>query len=115
MQDDALCPFHLEVWCYLNDTIPGRWIGRGGEQDLVHHLWPPRSPDLTPCDFYLWGYIKEKVFVPPMPAALIDFVEALNSINSNQWIRVWQEMVYCFGVCRTTNGTHVECIRSLEL
>ena len=21
--------------------------------------WPPRSPDLTPCDFFLWGYIKE--------------------------------------------------------
>lgn len=21
--------------------------------------WPPRSPDLTPCDFFLWGYVKE--------------------------------------------------------
>ena len=26
--------------------------------------WPPRSPDLTPCDF-LWGYLKDKVFVSP--------------------------------------------------
>ncbi|KFM75033.1 hypothetical protein X975_05140, partial [Stegodyphus mimosarum] len=23
--------------------------------------WPPRSPDLTPCDFWLWGYLKSKV------------------------------------------------------
>jgi hypothetical protein len=24
--------------------------------------WPPRSPDLTPCDFFLWGYLKAKVY-----------------------------------------------------
>ena len=25
--------------------------------------WPPRSPDLTPPDFFLWGYLKSKVYV----------------------------------------------------
>lgn len=25
--------------------------------------WPPRSCDLTPLDFFLWGYIKDKVYV----------------------------------------------------
>ena len=24
--------------------------------------WPPRSPDLTPSDFFLWGYLKAKVY-----------------------------------------------------
>ena len=24
--------------------------------------WPARSPDLTPMDFWLWGYLKEKVY-----------------------------------------------------
>ena len=24
--------------------------------------WPARSPDLSPCDVFLWGYRKEKVF-----------------------------------------------------
>ena len=24
--------------------------------------WPDRSPDLTPCDFFLWGYLKAKVY-----------------------------------------------------
>ncbi len=33
---------------------------------LGHNVeWPPRSPDLTPCDFFLWGYIKDKVFSSP--------------------------------------------------
>jgi len=24
--------------------------------------WPARSRDLTPCDFFLWGYLKAKVY-----------------------------------------------------
>ena len=24
--------------------------------------WPPHSPDLTPCDFFLWGYLKPNVY-----------------------------------------------------
>ena len=26
------------------------------------YLWPPRSPDITPLDFFLWEYIKNNVF-----------------------------------------------------
>ncbi|PSN46670.1 hypothetical protein C0J52_06365 [Blattella germanica] len=52
MQDGAPAHFHLEVWRYLNNTIPQHWIGRGGQEDLVHCFWPSRSPDLTPCDFF---------------------------------------------------------------
>jgi len=32
--------------------------------------WPPRSPDLTPCDFFFWVFVKDTVFVPPIPANL---------------------------------------------
>ena len=28
----------------------------------VLRVHAPRSPDLTPCDFFLWGYLKNKVF-----------------------------------------------------
>jgi len=52
------CPSHfgINVRQYLNENFP-QWIGRGG---LVS--WPPRSPDLTPLDFFLWGTMKEKVY-----------------------------------------------------
>ena len=36
--------------------FPERWIGHGG-----HVQWPPRSPDLTPLDFCLWGWMKSEV------------------------------------------------------
>jgi len=42
---------------HLNITFPERWIGRGG-----HVQWPPRSPDLTPLDFCLWGWMKSEVY-----------------------------------------------------
>ena len=35
---------------------------------LYLHLpveWLPRSPDLTLCDYFLWGYLKDKVYRTP--------------------------------------------------
>ncbi|KAF2367907.1 hypothetical protein FHG87_001352, partial [Trinorchestia longiramus] len=40
--------------------------------------WPPRSPDLTPCDFFLWGYLKNKVYFSPPQ----DLEELQNRIRS---------------------------------
>lgn len=41
----------------LNRKFPGRWIGLHGPQE-----WPPRSPDLTPMDFFAWGFLKNKIY-----------------------------------------------------
>ena len=30
----------------------------------------PHSPDATQCDLFLWGYIKDQVYVPPFPASI---------------------------------------------
>jgi len=40
----------------LNKLFPNRWLGRGGPV-----AWPPRSPDLTPLDYCLWGHMKTLV------------------------------------------------------
>ncbi|GBM92027.1 hypothetical protein AVEN_5491-1 [Araneus ventricosus] len=37
-------------------------IGYGGFQE-----WSPRSPDMTPMDFFLWGYLKQHVYVTSPP------------------------------------------------
>ena len=41
----------------LHLTFPERWIGRGGDVQ-----WPPGSPELTPLDFCLWGWMKGEVY-----------------------------------------------------
>ena len=38
---------------------------------LHKKIWPSRSPDLNPCDYYLWGYLKSKVY-NPIPKTLDD-------------------------------------------
>ena len=35
-----------------------------------NHSEPPRSPNLIPCDFFLWDYVKDHVFVRPIPLDL---------------------------------------------
>ena len=44
--------FHCEVRQYLNTVLPGRWIGLASGNDQPLMLWPPRSPDITPCVFF---------------------------------------------------------------
>ena len=60
-QDGAPPHYGIEVRQYLNQLLPNAWIGRRG---LVE--WPPRSPDLPPLDFYLWGHLKVMVYQESM-------------------------------------------------
>ncbi|KAJ4445793.1 hypothetical protein ANN_12478 [Periplaneta americana] len=60
-------------------------------------IWPPRSPDLTSCDFFLWRYIKDSVYVPPLPSELNDLrrIEAaVASITEDMFARVWTELEF---------------------
>jgi len=43
--------------------------------------WPARSPDLSPCDVFLWGYLKEKV-LKHRPRSLEDLKEMIQQENS---------------------------------
>ncbi|GFV79626.1 uncharacterized protein TNCV_1724511 [Trichonephila clavipes] len=70
--DDAPPHWHLSVLDWLNLTTPNQWICRKEHPDKSCVKWPPRSPDLAPCGFYLWGSIKECVYVAPLPADLLD-------------------------------------------
>lgn len=44
----------VQAWCSL----------KFGQKFLHKEMWPPRSPDLNPCDFFLWGYLKSLVYNP---------------------------------------------------
>ena len=33
-----------------------------GDRVISRGRWPARSPDLSACDFYLWGNLKQKVY-----------------------------------------------------
>ncbi|KAJ4430858.1 hypothetical protein ANN_19449 [Periplaneta americana] len=41
----------------INETYPWHWIGRVGVIS-----WPPRSPDPTPLDYFVWDWLKSEVY-----------------------------------------------------
>ena len=55
--DGTTCHSANATMALLNEKFPGRIISRNNEAN-----WPPRSCNLTPLDFFLWGYLKSKVY-----------------------------------------------------
>jgi hypothetical protein len=53
-QDNATAHTASASMVAIREVFEDRIISRG--------LWPPRSPDLSFCDFYLWGNLKGKVY-----------------------------------------------------
>jgi len=104
------CPAHfsLAVRAYLTAVFGDRWIGRGGPV-----TWPPRSPDLTPLDFFLWGLIKDLVYATPIESEedlIARIVEAVHQVREMPGIfkRVRQSMLRRCELCRDVNGTNFE-------
>ena len=110
-QDGCPAHFHNDVRDYLNINLPQRWIGRFGHEHVALMRWPPRSSDLTPCDFFLWGFVKGPVFVPPVPANLQELHDrittALALIDRDMLTRVCIELDYRLDVCRISKGGHI--------
>jgi len=88
--------------------------GRAGQNDQVFCKWPPRSPDLTVCDFFLWGCVKDRVYVPSLPATVDELQEcipaAVKSVTPDMLQRFWPELGYRIDVCRVTRWGNIECV-----
>ncbi|GFY20006.1 uncharacterized protein TNCV_2146991 [Trichonephila clavipes] len=56
-QDGETCHTARATIDLLKDTFGDHLISRFGPVN-----WPPRSCDLTPLDYFLWGYVKSLVY-----------------------------------------------------
>jgi len=76
--------------------------------------WPPRSPDATPCDFFPWAYVKDQVYVPPLPANIpevkVQIRTAIETITADTLQTVWNELDYRVDVCRITRRAPVRYV-----
>ena len=97
-QDGAPAHYDRQVRQWLDQKFPGRWLGRRGPIE-----WPPRSCDLTPCDFFLWGVIKERVYATK-PRDLEDLKDRItNALRA-------LEPALCLKVCQAVRGRLEECL-----
>lgn len=105
-QDGCQVHFAVIVRNLLNDIFNGKWIGRRGTIE-----WPPRSPDLTPLDFFYWGYLKSKVFEtkPNNIEELKDRITTVsNSITPEVLEKVSNEIYFRLGLCQEKGGYQFE-------
>lgn len=75
---------------------------------------PPRSADLTPLDFFIWGHLKEIVYKTPLQNR--EDLEmrvrlAINEITELQLENVLRGTVTRIRLCRENNGQHFENLR----
>lgn len=105
-QDGAPAHYARAVRDFLDNQFPGKWLGRCGPL-----VWAARSPDLSPLDFFVWGYLKTKVFArkPTSIHQLKDFIcdeaSKITPDMCNNAISSFHNRLY---VCIEKNGRNVE-------
>lgn len=77
--------FLTEFQDFLDTSFPGQWIGHAKPI-----AWPPRSSDWACKDFFLWGFIKELVYVLPLADYLAGII--------NRFYSAVAEMKVHFGI-----------------
>ena len=73
-QDGATCHTANETIVLLKETFGERIISRRGPV-----AWPSRPCDLTPLDYFLWGYVKSLVYADK-PETIDDLEENIQRV-----------------------------------
>lgn len=105
-QDGAAPHYGRNVRQYLNVVFADRWIGRRGFIE-----WPARSPDLNPLDYFLWGYLKDRVF-KTKPQNLEELrqriIDECALIPAEYFQNVINSFYNRLGYCQETEGKQFE-------
>ena len=105
-QDGAPPHFALIVRNYLTDIFPGRWIGCASLR-----LWAPRSPDLTPKDFFAWGFNQGEVYqvtINGLEQLKNPIFAAAGQITPDMLARVFRATEERWDMCFVLRGHHAE-------
>ena len=98
-----------EVREWLSEFFPNHTVALHHPTEL-----PPRSPDLTPLDFFLWGYLKNQVYTSVAPANLDQLIqrvsEKVDELNRNPGLvrKAVRDIIRRATVCLENEGGHVE-------
>jgi len=83
----------------------------GGLGEMVRHPDHHDRRISPPLDFFLWEYVKDKVFSIPVPDIKnlkARITDAFATITEDTLANTWTEIGYRLDVLRATKGAHVE-------
>ncbi|GFV97840.1 transposable element Tc3 transposase [Trichonephila clavipes] len=102
-QDGATCRKARATIDLLKDTFGDRLISRFGPVK-----WPPRSCDLTPLDYFLWGYVKSLVYADK-PQTLVHLEDNIRrviaAIRPQMLEKVIENWTYRLDYIRASRGS----------
>jgi len=104
-QDDATCHTACETTELLREKFPGRVNSSNGDRN-----WPPRSCDLTPCDFFLWGFVKFRIYVnkpQKIPELKVEFRRVIGETEPQLCGNVIENFVKRARVFQQSRGGHL--------
>ena len=75
----------------------------------IDNFWPPYSPDLNPCDFYLWGFLKDFVFktsVSSIEEMKNKIISGCEQVSESTCKKVIDNFNFRVNYCATKRGKH---------
>jgi hypothetical protein len=88
---------------YLESVFPRRPISK--------RLWPPRSPDLSPTDFFLGGHLKDTVYSNhphTLQELQANIQRAVDRLSTGTLQNVFANMIHRVYLCEERNGGHFQ-------
>ena len=82
-----------------------------GDRVISKGLWPPRSPDLTLTDYFLWGYLIGRVYLnKPRTIDVLkaNITEEIQAVTANVLARTFQNTACMVQSCLDANGGHFQ-------
>lgn len=88
----------------LDTRLPEHWIGPVSDSLPA---WPQRSPELSPLDFFLWGFVHDYVYDSGPLASVAELrhriARALSSVPSTLLSQAWDRLYAQVDACRHTH------------
>jgi len=89
----------------LREMFPQHVISHGSDVP-----WPARSPDLSACDYFLWGYLKSRVFISK-PRTIVKLKQSIKEeiavIPEQMTCRVMENLGVRLKQCFRNGGRHL--------
>jgi hypothetical protein len=104
-QDVTTCHTAHEATELLREKFPDCVISRNGDQN-----WPPRLCDLTPCDFFLWGFVKSHVYAnkpQTIPELKAEIQRVIGETEPQLCRNVIESLVKRPRVCQQSRGGYL--------
>ena len=94
---------------FQQDGAPPHW---GVEvREFFNFTFPQRSPDLTPLDFFFWGFVKDSVYkreINDLDELKEEILNAVSKVNENMLNGTMNEFKKRLELLKRNNGAHFE-------